>query len=71
MSAKPQFTQTLVKDFNFQRKYNLTSTQTDVMAYLSLLNLWAMNMGNDFHLLLHSKIQKDLCLGQKTEEAVF
>ncbi len=71
MSAKPQYTQRLVKDLTFQRRYNLTSTQTDIMAYLISLKFWATNMGNGFFLLLHSKVQKDLCLGKKTEEAAF
>ena len=70
MSKKPYVT-TLVKDLEFQRKYNLTHTQTDVMAYLTNISNWAMNMGEGFYLLLHNKLEKDLGIGRKTQEATF
>ena len=63
-------TRTLVKDLVFQRKYNLTSTQTDIMSYLINLPYWAKKIG-EYSLILTKKIMSDLKLGLKTVEASF
>ena len=68
MSAIPKRTQILVKDLIFQEKYNLSHTQTDLMAYLSNLTHWALEVDGYF-VLATSKIMNDLPkMGQKTFE---
>ncbi len=67
---KNNCTQTLVKDLVFQRKYKLTSTQTDIMAYLINLPYWAKEI-NGYLLLVTPKIMSDLKIGLKTIEASF
>ena len=62
-------TRTLVKDFIFQRKHNLSDTQTMFISYLTLLPNWAIKMQDDFFVLLTSKIESDLKMGIKTIEA--
>jgi hypothetical protein len=62
-------TRTLVKDFIFQRKYNLSDTQTMFVSYLTLLPNWAMERGDGYFVLLTSKIENDLKWGIKTIEA--
>ena len=69
MSATPPHrTHTLVKDFIFQEKYKLTSTQTDLMAYIVNIFSWSINVGG-YYVLLTSKIKDDLRLNIKTIEA--
>ena len=62
-------TRTLVKDFIFQRKHNLSDTQTMFISYLTLLPNWAIRMQDDFFVLLTGKIESDLKMGIKTIEA--
>jgi len=69
MSIKPTFSLTLIKDFAFKKKFNLTNTQVDVMAYLINLSSWAYSDGFGYYLALTSKIMDDLGLGLKTVEA--
>ena len=69
MSALPQRTRTLVKDFFFKEKFGLTSTQTDIMAYLINIASWAKCVGDGFYLILTRKIENDLSLKIKTIEA--
>jgi len=70
MSVVPKKrTKILVKDLIFQEKYNLSHTQTDLMAYLSNLVHWAISVDGYF-VLTTSKIMSDLPqMGQKTFEA--
>ena len=69
MSVTPTFSLKLIKDFDFKEKFNLTDTQTDVMAYFVNLSSWAYTDGNGYYLALTSKIMNDLGLGLKTVEA--
>ncbi len=69
MSDIPNCTRTLVKDLVFQRKYKLTATQTDFISYITRLASWAICMGDDFHILVTSKIEDDLKLKTKVIEA--
>ena len=69
MSATPTFSLKLIKDFDFKQKFNLTHTQTDVMAYFVNLSNWAFTCGSGYYLALTSKIMNDLGLGLKTVEA--
>ena len=69
MSAVPNRTQILIKDLPFQEKYNLSHSQTDLMAYLVNVTHWAMNIEGYF-VIATSKIMSDLpAMGQKTIEA--
>ena len=69
MSALPQRTRILVKDLIFQLKYNLSHSQTDLMAYLVNVIYWATNVDGYF-VIATSKIMSDLPeMGQKTIEA--
>ncbi|SFV67516.1 hypothetical protein MNB_SV-14-170 [hydrothermal vent metagenome] len=69
MSAVPQRTQILVKDLFFQQKYNLTHSQTDLMAYLVNVVYWAINVGG-YYVITTSKIMSDLPeMGKKSIEA--
>ena len=62
-------TQILIKDLPFQEKYNLSHSQTDLMAYLVNVTHWAMNIEGYF-VIATSKIMSDLpAMGQKTIEA--
>ena len=69
MSITPTFSLKLVKDFTFKEKFNLTHTQTDIMAYFVNLSSWAYTEGSGYYLALTQKIMKDLGLGLKTVEA--
>ena len=66
----PKCTRTTVIDHLFQRQYNLTYSETIIMAYLMLLHIWATNI-DDYYLALSSKMRDDLLLGIKTIEATF
>jgi len=69
MSAVPQRTQILVKDLLFQEKYNLSHTQTDLMAYLVNVTYWATYV-EGYYVIATKKVMSDLpCLGEKTFEA--
>jgi len=69
MSALPQRTQILVKDLLFQEKYNLSHTQTDLMAYLVNVTYWATYV-EGYYVIATKKVMSDLpCLGEKTFEA--
>jgi len=69
MSAVPNRTQILIKDLPFQEKYNLSHSQTDLMAYLVNVIYWAINVEGYF-VITTSKIMSDLpAMGQKTIEA--
>jgi len=64
----PNRTQILVKDLIFQEKYNLTHTQTDLMAYLVNVTKWAMEVDGYF-IITTKKIISDLPqIGRKTLE---
>ena len=69
MSITPTFSLKLVKDFTFKEKFNLTDTQTDIMAYFVNLSSWAYTEGSGYYLALTQKIMNDLGLGLKTVEA--
>ena len=69
MSVSPTFSLKLVKDFTFKEKFNLTDTQTDIMAYFVNLSSWAYTEGSGYYLALTNKIMNDLGLGLKTVEA--
>jgi len=63
------FTRTLIKDVCFQQKYNLSHTQTDLMAYLANLISWATCI-NGYYLITTKKILLDMpLLHEKTLEA--
>jgi len=65
----PNRTQILVKDLIFQEKYNLTHTQTDLMAYLVNVTKWAMEVDGYF-IITTKKIISDLPqIGRKTLES--
>jgi len=65
----PNRTQILIKDLPFQEKYNLSHSQTDLMAYLVNVIYWAINIEGYF-VITTSKIMSDLpAMGQKTIEA--
>ena len=69
MSAVPQRTQILVKDLIFQSKYNLSHTQTDLMAYLVNVTYWAISV-DGYYVIATKKVMSDLPqLGEKTFEA--
>ena len=69
MSALPQRTQILIKDLLFQKKYNLSHSQTDLMAYLVNVSYWAICVDGYF-VISTSKIKSDLPeMGEKTIEA--
>jgi len=71
MSIQPQHTQTLIKDLDFQAKYRLSHTQTDLMAYLINVPYWAIKVDGYF-VIATSKIISDLpSMGKKTIEASF
>ena len=65
----PKCTRTIVLDTMFQKKYDLTYTQTCVMYYLVLLRTWVKYKENEYCVILSSKIEKDLRLHPKTVEA--
>jgi hypothetical protein len=69
MSNTATFSLKLVKDFTFKEKFNLTHTQTDIMAYFVNLSSWAYTGGSGYYLALTQKIMQDLDLGLKTVEA--
>jgi len=69
MSKAPTFSLKLVKDFTFKETFNLTHTQTDVMAYIVNLPNWAYSTTDGYYLCLTQKIMSDLGLGLKTVEA--
>jgi hypothetical protein len=69
MSITATFSLKLVKDFTFKEKFNLTDTQTDIMAYFVNLSSWAYTEGSGYYLALTNKIMNDLGLGLKTVEA--
>ena len=65
----PQQTKILVKDLIFQAKYNLSHSQTDLMAYFVNVSYWAYSI-NGYHPITTNKILSDLPhLGEKTFEA--
>ena len=69
MSVLPKHTQILIKDLDFQAKYNLSHSQTDLMAYLANIPYWSINI-NGYFVIATSKIMSDLpAMGQKTIEA--
>jgi DNA-binding PadR family transcriptional regulator len=72
MSVAPKTanrTQILIKDLPFQEKYNLSHSQTDLMAYLVNVAYWAISVG-EFYVITTGKIKSDLpAMGQKTIEA--
>ena len=71
MSSLPQHTQILIKDCDFQAKYSLSHTQTDLMAYLVNVPYWA-DCIDGYYVITTSKILSDLPLmGEKTFQASF
>jgi hypothetical protein len=69
MSAVVQHTTILIKDLDFKAKYNLSHTQTDLMAYIANVPYWADNVMG-YYVLATNKILSDLpFLPQKTFEA--
>jgi len=67
----PKRTQILIKDLPFQEKYQLSHSQTDLMAYLVNVTYWAINVEGYF-VIATSKIMEDLpTMGKKTIEASF
>jgi len=69
MSARPQHTQILIKDLDFKAKYNLSHTQTDLMAYIANVPYWADKVMG-YYVLATNKVLSDLpYLHQKTFEA--
>ena len=73
MSALPEKdphpTEHLVKDLMFQAKYNLSHSQTDLMAYLVNVSYWALSI-NGYNPITTNKVLTDLPhLGAKTFEA--
>ena len=71
MSARPQHTQILIKDCDFQARYDLSHTQTDLMAYMVNVSYWA-DCVDGYYVITTSKILSDLPLmGEKTFQASF
>jgi len=69
MSTVPQHTQILIKDFDFQAKYHLTHSQTDLISYLVNILSWAICI-EGYYVIATSKIMSDLpSMGLKTIEA--
>jgi len=69
MSKVQQHTQILIKDLDFQAKYHLSHTQTDLMAYIVNVTHWATCV-NGYYIMATSKVLSDLPhLGEKTFEA--
>ena len=69
MSTQPQnYTHTTIKDFDFQRKYKLTPSQTDIMSYIRGLPSWAF-VRNNHYVLTTNKIEDDLKIATKTIES--
>ena len=67
----PNRTRILIQDLLFREKYNLSHSQTDLMAYLVNVPYWATNVDGYF-VITTSKIMTDLpAMGQKTIEASF
>jgi len=65
----PNRTQILIKDLLFQEKYNLSHSQTDLMAYLVNVTYWAISVDSYF-VIATSKVMTDLPqMGEKTFEA--
>jgi hypothetical protein len=65
----PNRTQILIKDLQFQEKYQLSHSQTDLMAYLANVPYWAINIDGYF-VIATAKIMEDLpTMGKKTIEA--
>lgn len=65
----PKRTQILVKNLLFQKKYNLSHSQTDLMAYLVNVYYWAISVDGYF-VINTSKIKSDLPkMSEKTIEA--
>ena len=59
----------IVKDLLFQEKYNLSHSQTDLMAYFVNVTSWAMEI-NNHRMIATKKIMRDMpCMGEKTIEA--
>jgi len=71
MSSIPKHTKILIKDLDFQAKYNLSHTQTDLMAYMVNVPYWADSVDGYF-VITTSKILSDLPhLGLKNFEPAF
>jgi len=69
MSKVEQHTQILIKDLDFQAKYHLSHTQTDLMAYMVNVTHWATSV-NGYYVIATAKVLSDLPhLGEKTFEA--
>jgi hypothetical protein len=67
----PNRTRILIQDLLFREKYNLSHSQTDLMAYLVNVLYWAINVDGYF-VIATSKIMMDLpAMGEKTIEASF
>lgn len=66
-----KFTKTTVLDREFRIKYNLTTTQTEIIAYLVMISQSWKNLirVDGYFVILTSKLEQDLLLGQKTIEA--
>jgi hypothetical protein len=75
LTPKPyqKFTHTTVLDRKFRLEHGLTYAQTEVMSYLvMILTSWKNIIFIDgYFVILTSKIQNDLLLGEKTIEASF
>ena len=66
----PKRTLTIVKDLLFQEKYQLTHTETDLMAYLVNVTYWAMELAHGYYPITTNKVLSDLpALKLKTFEA--
>jgi len=71
MSSIAQHTQILIKDCDFQAKYSLSHTQTDLMAYMVNVPYWADCVAG-YYIITTSKILSDLpFIGEKTFQASF
>jgi len=69
MSKVQQHTQILIKDLDFQAKYHLSHTQTDLMAYMVNVTHWATSI-DGYYVIATAKVLSDLPhLGEKTFEA--